>query len=288
MSEDQETKESLDGFVPDQETPKETPSDAAVPEGQEPAGETPAPSDSPEGGAKEAPVKTAEQLKEDAAFYQGKYQNAVEETKAFTADDARRELTSVDGSIDIGAESPGVSVASEAKPATQPGVTDTELQDQLRDNPVLMAQLLREQSVLDTNAAIAEQFKQFEQNQQMQGETDRANETLNRYLGENKIPTKEFDDAKQYLKDRGIKAAPRQVAAMIIDQIELSRLRGGIEGRTRQAAADASQAIKAQALTIQSEGGGEVPISSPKTQEEFVRDKFKTATGPQKLDGLYE
>lgn len=282
---DQNTEEVQLDDLTDQETPEGTPSDSGDSGVSGESGETPAGSDSAGSADEGKHQKTPEQIKEDAAHWQSKYQELKE--SGYDADAAKRELTG--GGTDLDSIFGG----TEEKPASGDGMSgvtaedvqrmsDDQLNDLLRENPALALRVMNEMTrrELQSTQRASEAQRTFEL------EKDRAKLVLNKYVSENKIDSGEVKKAQEYLSSLGVKAHPSKVAALMIDRIEHQRLMGMMSQRAKEAEVKASQAAKKQALTQQPDGSQPEP-PKPKTLADVVQGKFKKSQSDKALDNLF-
>jgi len=289
MSNEQDAQETELGFVPEAETPtEETPPTEVAAEEQKPEAEKPEESDSGDETVGESSEKTPEQRVEDAKYWQGKYQDAVKE-KSFTADDALSELTGSSKDIlpDDSFAGPGDDLGKSGLTSEQlSNLTNDDLNAMLREDPSLGMQVMREQIIHDMKEIVTKQSEADSSRSAFKLEKDRASSALNRYISENDVSVEAIQSAKQTLDNLGVKASPRGVAAMMIKEIENQRMRQYLSQKTQEVAAETSQKVKQQALTIQPDAGKPAP-PAPKTVQDSVADKFKPSTAKGVVDGLF-
>jgi hypothetical protein len=290
MSETQDAQDTgLAGFVPESETPtEETPPVEAAPEEQTVESEKPAETNSEETAVEDDSGKTPEQRAEDAKHWQTEYQKL----KA-SRDEALKELTDPTQDVLADDSSPktAAEIVTEKGPELSPekvdGMTDDQLNEMLREDPILAMRVMQEQTVHTFRDEIAKQAQTQEAQRNFQLEKDRANAALNRYIDDNNVSADEIAAAKKSLDALGVKAAPRGIAAMLIKDIENRRIQQHLSERTQQVAAETSQQVKQQALTVQPEAGKPAP-PQPKTVEEAIVEKFGPSKEKTVVDGFFE
>ena len=261
--EEQGTK--VEETVPDQETQvTETPPEAEVPKEQETAPETPATPDSETETA--TPEKDIQQLKDDRAHFQTEAQKAKQELA-----DLRPEQV----------ETPDVSRETPANELDN--LTNEELNERLRDDPILMMKIQNEHLAKTVQRQIDDNALQAQTN----AEESSTKKILRTFCAEHKITAGQFESARNYISERGINASPSVIGELLIDRMNMAMMQDGISQSSTQAAAKAAQAQKTQTLTTQPGASGPSATPEPKTQEQVIQDKFKRSTSQSAIDSLY-
>lgn len=251
----------------EQETPvEETPS---VENGPDESPETPATTASdktPEG----TPHKTPEQIKDDAAFFQTKYQSA------------KAELDTLRGEF---VDEPEDAPHAQDTPAQKP-LTDEELGQLVAENPILAMQFMTQEFSRVVDERLSDRDKKAQARRDFERENDRANLALAKYYRENNVTKEEYGAAKKELDALGVRARPSGYTDLLIDRIEINRFKAHGAKKVQEAAAKAAQAAKTQVLTTQP-GGGEVSQPAAKTHQDVIAEKFAPSKQSKKFEGFF-
>lgn len=283
---EQNQESTFDGFVPEKETPQETPPSQEVPEEQATPEETPAQSDSTDGDAtteakpQEAPAdgKTPEQIKEDAAHWQTQYQ------------EARAELDQLRTAPDdeSGDEQPDQPARDQKK--DQPSawdLSDEELSQKLRDDPVLLAQVVQEQNRRDMQSIITSELNRIREREKFNNEAQTANRVLANFKAKNQIPDDKFTEARDYVKGLGVNGRPAAIAQMVIDHLNYQMMMGNLQRTTTEVAEKASRAVRQQLLTQQPTDSGQPEAPAAQSPVEHIPARFGRSKSQSVLDEFF-
>lgn len=272
MSEEQGTEEVEETSTTEQETPAtEKPSATEVPDGQETVTEKPAESNSEaENVVATPPEKTTEQLIADRAHFQTGMQEAKDELKSYHSESQEQPKTEV--------TSP-----SEGKDDDFSGMSRDDINDRLRDDPMLMAQVMTQE--LDRKA----QLRESERDRKLEhsSESTYAKRVLTEFCSKNDVSGEEFDAANQRLRDMKVSASPTAYGQLLVDSINAAKIQSNLDVKSTEAAAKAAQAAKTQVLTIQPGGGAPAASSEPLTQAQIIQNKFKKSASKTVLDKMF-
>jgi hypothetical protein len=284
-NENQDPKPSLEGFVPEQETPPvETPPAEKVAEEQKLEVEKPAESDSTEKPAEAAASeKTPEQVEADRAFFQKESQ------------DAKPKLGRLQEQIQKQEPEPPA-----AKPAEQPppqlrgwpddlsDMSDEEVRQKYREDPILQEQVREHRTRQMFTELLDERERVAEAKARLKYEGEQTDRVLGAFCAKNNISDEDFHEAVDYYDKLEFRGRPAAVGQLVIDRLNLRMMQGNIQRVQIEAAEKAARAAKTQTQTIQPTGGGPQAPAKPKTIEEKVADKFQPAPGTAAVDKLFD
>lgn len=294
MAEDQKSQElDLDEFLGVGETPKETPPQDGDSVESATTEETPVEKTDSDGGTTDATEKTEprektpEQLKDDRAHWQTKYQEAKSELEQIR--DKYASAWESDGKEEPKATTEEKVDTLRTMVGNDKNITDDELREMLRDDPLLAMRVQGEfllgkmQERLDARDRYErESLRQAD----MKAEEAAAYRVLNKWRDENKVTDEEFQNAVKSLKDDGIKGRPTAITNRIMQDITYQRFVANAATQMHEVAAEVSQKVKTQALTQQPDAGGK-DTEKPKYLEDILADKFGPSKANQALKGLF-
>lgn len=278
---DQDGTPSLEGFLPVQETPKETPPVTEVPETPAVTEGTPAQPDP----KVEQPVvteqpttgKTPEQLEQDRAYFQTEAQKAKEELKRI-----REEFQPGTAQPTPPAEQPVV-----ARPVDRfQSMSQEELENWIATHPVEAMMAANEKAKQDILTALEQREAKKESELANKLEQREANRFLNEFSQRNKITPDEFNSAKEYVNALGVKGSPTVIAEMVTDRMIMQRLLTNTAAQVETVKANVAQQVKQQLLTVQP-GAGVTPQPKQLTPAELIAAKFKPGAGEKALSGFF-
>ena len=283
-NENQEANEpSLEGIVPDQGTPQETPPETDAPDEQKTEVEKPAESDSTSAPADAAPPeKTPEQLKADRAFFQ----EDAQKTKA--------ELARLREQGQQPSEQPVTATEFQAKQPSAPdwisnlgNLSDEELNDKLREDPLLQMQVQEYRQEQRLTKMLDQRDAATKADALLEHESRQTQKALDVFRDKHNVPQEQYDEVLQELKTLGLKGRPPAIGELIMDRLTARQMSGNLQVVATEAAAKAAQAQKTQVLTMQPDGGGPQPDATPKTQEEKIAGTFTPSRENTVLQGLF-
>lgn len=252
------------------ETPQETPSGAQVAEGaNEPQG-TPA-SSNPEGGQPTPTEKDKSQVEADRAHWQQKFQEERAKLAALTSQPAAQPETPAQAQAQFQQQQP----------------SREEMNQMLESDPMLGYAAVTQHLVGHVDQLFNRKFAEIER----RGEERDAQAAFNNFCTSCNVTPEEKTDAEQYVQQMGIQnsnLSPRAIKTMMADRINYNRMVSGNQKQAMEAAAQASQAAKQQAMTIQPDGGAPPQPTGPKTVEEAIAGKFGRSRAASVLDQLSE
>lgn len=272
---------SLEGFIPVQETPKETPPVTEVPETPAVPEGTPAVADP----KVEQPVvteqpttvgKTPEQLEQDRAYFQTEAQKAKEELKRI-----RDEFTT-------GTAQPTPQAVTPVTPQVDKfqSMSNEELENWIVAHPVEAMMAANEKAKNDILTALEQRESKRESELAVKLEQREANRFLNEFGQRNKITADEFSEAKEYINSMGVKGSPTVIAGMVTDRLIMQRLLNNTAAQVETVKAQVAQTVKQQLLTVQP-GAGTTPAPKQLTPEEMVASKFRQSKEDKALAGFF-
>ncbi len=260
--------------APVQETPEGTPPVENAPEEQQVTTGTPG-TPTPDGVAVE---KTPEQVAQDAAHWQTESQKAKE---------ALRMLQNQRDAL----KAPEYQTASEARQqqipqsqSTQQPLSDNDLADKLRDDPLLLAGYLKQ----EIGQLFQETTQLAAQKQNAQRENEDAGRIVANFCTNNKVSgddmMAEYDSIRKLVGDS---VPPSAMSSLVMDGLTMKMMQGNLKQNATEAAAHASAAVKQAALTTQPLAAGGAPEVGEKTQEQTIADKFKQDPSKSKIAGMF-
>lgn len=279
---DQDGTPSLEGFLPVQETPKETPPVTEVPETPAVTEGTPAQPDpqSEQPVVTEQPTvagKTPEQLDKDRAYFQTEAQKAKEELKRIR-DEFQPGTAQPTPSVEQ-------TVATKQVDRFQ-SMSQEELENWIAAHPVEAMMAANEKAKHDILTALEQREAKKESELAFKLEQREANRFLNEFSQRNKITQDEFNSAKEYINTLGVKGSPTVIAEMVTDRLIMQRLLTNTAAQVETVKANVAQQVKQQLLTVQP-GAGTTPAPKQLTPDEIVASKFRPSKEDKALAGFF-
>ena len=189
--------------------------------------------------------KTPEQIEEDKKHFQSKFQETNEELKALKEKYSQPEET------------------TENVPQPQP-TTDTnlgndrfasmsqeEIKNELREDPVLLAEVQRYQLKEEIGGMIRDIRKEERVSERFQAESDDADRFLRNFVQKNGLELSDLKQATEDIQARGIKGSPSAIASAVVDNLNLKLVLGHRGTEVEKAKAEAARAVKSQLRTTQ-------------------------------------
>lgn len=220
-----------------------------VPEG------TPAPSTPEEKPAEsqKPPEKTPEQLKEDAAYWQTKSQEAIARLKEFSEQFAEPEPDATHLTPEsTDSEKSGDLFVDQKALSTEGG---QDVNQMLADNPMLGFAAVADH----LEQRITRLLEKREAKAEMQLANREAQAAIRRYAIDNGFKPEELTAAWNEVKSLGLRGDPRKIVSLVAKTMEMNRLTSDGNQTATEAAAKAARAVKMQQVTVQPEGGSVSP-----------------------------
>ncbi len=273
-----ETRDKEDALL---ETPEvETPQADVTPEADAPPDETPAPPDStdvPTEDAEPEQQKTPEQRADDAAHWQTKYQEEKEHTKVL--EDSYAEA--MERLKELGTPNEAATEQQEPpqqvqRPQQQDDFNIDEINEQLRDNPMLGWQAMSDAIERQMAQKVASVLDERDRRIRYEVDKREADKTLNAWAQKVGATPEDVHEAHDYFAKMGIKGSPVAMAQLTINHLNSQLTQKHIASRAAEAAAAASQKAKRQALTKQPEAlsGDQPGDAGPRTVQDAIQSKF--------------
>ena len=218
----------------------ETPSEVVATDEQTVVEEKPEQSDSEDQVAetvetKETAGKTADQVQEDAAHWQTKYQESQDELSSL-----------MDGIVQ-----PEATPAPDQPAAPLPQMTDDEVDEALRD-PRVQMQVMGER----VRQTMREEFKTMQGEERHRVESLEANRVLQKFRHDQKVGDKDFDSAQKSVLASGLQGSPAAINSAIIKELNYQRMMSHMATKTKQVEVDTAEKVKRGLLTQQPSAGG--------------------------------
>lgn len=256
-----------------QETQVETPSAPASSDEQATTPETPTQVDSAAPPVETA-QKTAEQIEADRAHYQTAYQETQKELRAMRAKEKQPETATP-------TQQPSQQFSQQGQ------MTQEEMNDQLRDNPLLAMQALAQDNRLSMQNEFANMKQELQRDVALQNASDEANRVVKEFCTRLNIDPKFVNEATAKIKQMGIKGDPAQMAELTLEMAQMNDSRANSATANMQTAAETSASIKQQAMTVQPDTGAP---SSPKSIsfQDGISGKFTKPQNKNTLSRLFD
>lgn len=284
-NENQNQEPTLEGFVPEQETPvEETPPVEGGAEEQAVVEETPEQPDSSQKAVAEQaqPQKTPEQIDEDRKHWQTEAQSLKAQLK-----DIQSKYSEPEKPVSEAAPKPVAANERDFSTALNQ-LSDDELREQLRNDPILQMQLNRYNTQQLLSTMLDEREQKAEARARYAAEAADANKSVEAFCVRNNIPMERAREIKASLESAGIQARPSTMAELIGDRLVMELVAGNVQKVAAVAAAKAARAAKTQPLTTQPDGGGPAAnTGGEKSIEERLADKFKPDKGKEAINRLF-
>lgn len=296
-----ETQKSSDGLdmneflglerTPEEETPVQE-SDSVE---QEAVEETPVEKTDSEDAAAEATeeatqekTETPDKLEDDRRFFQTKYQDTkrqLDEIKSKYA--AQIETPAQETPKEV--EKNNVSDLREALGQTGKAMSDEELREVLRDDPILAMNIAEIRNRQIFNEILDERDRRAQKDKaalDMKAEEAEARAVFEQWRADNKVSDEEINKVTQEMVTGGIKGRPTAITEHVIKGVLMNRFMSGAATKMKEVEADVAQKVKTQALTRQPQGGGK-DTEKVKPIEDILASKFGGSRTSEVLKGLF-
>jgi hypothetical protein len=221
-----------------------------------------------------------EELKKQKAYFQTESQKAKEELRRYR--EKGDELGMFDERPEERPQEIPRQVKSDGATDRFSDMTDEEVNDYLRENPLVAMQL--------QNEAFGQKLEQFskivEAKTAYQKEAEFTTNKLKQFIEKHNIPSEKLLEKRDKFAEMGIKAPPTTIGQLIIDDFNNEMRSKNIQNEVIKEKSKAAEAVKRQALT-QQPGGSAQDQPKELTYEEMLAAKFKKSKEASALDGLF-